>query len=253
MSARCISVALSESRTVEVVVGIPLVLDSYEAFRDQVLSVARDRFLFAGQILMSTENSAAVKCELHEADPNMTLAFELGGQGTISENDLAAIAGHRSVMYLITDRTGLTELHQLHTFIDVTLECGGLGVKFENSGVAHSLGSWQQKRFCENNLDLLQSHVMLAGDEHCFYSTGMHIFGLPDATVPATIENQAAARLLTEFNHYRIFEAAQIKDGQTFSLAADEPHFRLHLKEDEINAGQECFVNPYGRFLLEPL
>ncbi|WP_145227244.1 DUF4261 domain-containing protein [Gimesia algae] len=237
----------------EVVVGIPIVLDSHDAFRDQVLSVARDRFLFAGQILMSLENSAAVRCEIHEADPNMALAFELGGQGTISENDLAAIAAHRSVVYLITDRTGLTELHQLHTFIDVTLECGGLGVKFENSGVAHGLSSWQQQKFCGNNLDLLQSHVMLAGDEQFFYSTGMHIFGLPDATVPATIENQAAAQLLTEFNHYRIFEAAQIKDGQTFSLAADAPHFRLHLKEDEINAGQECFVNPYGRFLLEPL
>ncbi|MCA9022950.1 MAG: hypothetical protein KDA74_22525, partial [Planctomycetaceae bacterium] len=30
--AQCISVDLSESRTVEVVVGIPLVLDNYEAF-----------------------------------------------------------------------------------------------------------------------------------------------------------------------------------------------------------------------------
>lgn len=253
MSARCISVALSESRSVEVVVCIPLVLESHDAFRDQVLSVARDRFLFAGQILMSIVNSAAVRCEIHEADPDMALAFELGAQQAISENDLAAIAAHRSVVYLITDRTGLTELHQLHTFIDVTLECGGLGVKFENSGVAHSLSAWQQKKFCENNLDLLQSHVMLTGDEDNFYSTGMHIFGLPDASVPASIENRAAARLLTEFNHYRIFEAAQVKDGQTFSLAADEPRFRLHLKEDEINAGQECFVNPYGRFLLEPL
>lgn len=237
----------------ETIVCIPTSNDGPETFRDQVLAVTNGKYLFAGQILMSVESKAGIICETHDPDPNIAEAFQIGGQGLISENDIATIKKHQSVMYLIWDQPGLAELHQLHTFINVCLKCGGLGVKFENSGVAHSTRSWQAMKFHENTLELLQSHVMLIGNEQHFYSTGMHIFGLPDAAVLTTIENRQAGYLLTEFNHYQLFESPDFEEGHTFSTSAEEPHFRLKKKSDWINVDEECFENPYGRFLLEPI
>ncbi len=237
----------------ETVVCIPMSLEGQQEFIRQVISVTDGTYLFAGLILMSVEDKVSIKCEIHPPDPNMAEAFEIGGQGTVSTDEIAAIAAHRSVLYLIWDQPGLTELHRLHAFIKVCLKCGGLGVKFENSGVAHSYHSWEAMNFHENTLELMQAHVMLTGDEHYYYSTGMHVFGLPDTAVPVTIDNRQAGYLLTEFNHYQIFESPEFKEGHTFSTSADAPYFRLREKTDWINAGLECFENPYGRFLLEPV
>lgn len=243
----------NEPPRMETVVCIPLSLEGQQDFLRQVISVTDGKYMFAGLLLMSVEDKVSIRCEICQSDPAIGEAFEIGGQGAISSEELTEIAAHRSVLYLVWDQPGLSELHRLHAFIKVCLKCGGLGVKFENSGVAHSKNTWLSMKFHENTLELMQTHIMLIGDENYYYSSGMHIFGLPDTAVPVSIDNRQAGYLLTEFNHYQIFESPDFQDGQTFSTDADAPYYRLQVKNDWIYADLECFENPYGRILLEPV
>ena len=237
----------------ETIVCIPMSIKGPEELLERVVKVTDGNYLYAGALLMSVEHKFAARCEFYERDERMSLTFQVGGQGNISGEDVAALDTHQSVLFLIWAHSGLDELYRLHALINVCLDCGGLGVKFENSGVAHSAEAWRAKNFAEDTLDLLQSHVMLVGSESHYYSTGMHIFGYPDIAVPATVENRQAGYLLTEFNHYQMCESPEFKEGHTFSTSPEAPHFRIRKREDWINADQECFANPYGRYLLEPV
>jgi len=237
---------------VETIVCIPMLIKGPEELLERVPKVTDGKYLYAGSLLMSVEHKFAARCEFYEPDERMSISFEMGGKGTMREADIAALDTHQSVLYLLWSQPGLDELFRLHALINVCLDCGGLGVKFENSGVAHSVESWRAKNFAEDTLDLLQSHVMLVGSESYYYSTGMHIFGLPDTAVPATAENREAGFLLTEFNHYQICESPEFQDGHTFSTSVEAPHYRINKREDWINAELECFANPFGRYLLAP-
>jgi hypothetical protein len=98
----------------------------------------------------------------------------------------------------------------------------------------------------------MQAHVFLiVGREH-YYSCGMHIFGLADGVASRRLENRAAGYLLTEFNHYHLFESPVFSDGQTFRLAQDADRYRIRLSEDAFNPGVECFENPFGSIELVP-
>ncbi|QDU01223.1 hypothetical protein V6x_09020 [Gimesia chilikensis] len=237
----------------DTIVCIPMSIKGPEELLRLVMDQTGGKYLYAGSILKSVEHKFSAHCEFGEHDDQISVAFQLGGQGSISGEDIATLDTHQCVLYLIWPNAGLNELDRLHALINVCLDCGGLGVKFENSGVAHSAADWRAKNFAEDTLDLLQSHVMLVGCETHFYSTGMHIFGMPDAAVPATVENREAAFLLTEFNHYQMCESPVFEEGHTFSTSADAPYYRISRKDDWINADEECFANPFGRYLLEPL
>jgi len=145
-------------------------------------------------------------CEIYDHDINMKNAFDLGSRGTIDSNDLKLIESHKSVIYLIYDQNGLENLHILHQFITDIITVCGYGIKFENSGVAHSKRNWLNKDFYNNTYDLLNSHTMLVSYENGYYSSGMHIFGLPDVSTEHSIDYDNATQLLTEFNHYQLFE-----------------------------------------------
>ena len=92
-------------------------------------------------------------------DDNILESFKLGGQGKINTNDLGSIAAHKNVVYLLTDLSGLDNLHTIHSFTNILLVSGGLGVKFENSGVAHSVAMWNSYQFHKDSLLLLNAHV----------------------------------------------------------------------------------------------
>ena len=78
---------------------------------------------------------------------------------------------------------------------------------------------------------------MLVGNQNGFYSSGMHIFGLPDVAVDGSVDNSYAGSLLFGFNHYQLFESHKLKDGNTFSLSEKDPYFRITRLEDWIYKG----------------
>ena len=131
----------------ETIVCIPITCEDHDSFRDRIMRSTKGEYLFAGRVLMKTKDGIGTNCELHDHDPKMGDAFRIGGRGRIDEETLEKINHHQTVLYLLWDKPGLDDLHHLHQFINVILSCCGCGVKFENSGVAHSVTDWLGKDF----------------------------------------------------------------------------------------------------------
>ncbi len=237
----------------KVIVCIPGPWRDQAAFSRAVSAATGGAYAHSGTELRAAESGAAMEAEYCGSDTRMRRSFAVGGQGTIAEEELDAIAGHGGVVYLLTGETGLGRLHIIHNFMKICLDAGGLGVKFENSGTAHSARSWRGSDFYGDTLSLLRAHIFLISGPDHYYSCGMHIFGLPDVAVTTRLDNAKAGYLLTEFNHYHVFESPVFTDGQTFSLAKDAERYRIRLSEDTFNTGVECFANPFGRIELMPI
>jgi len=235
----------------DLIVCIPGPWQSHAELIAALTRVTEGGYLFAGRILMAMQSNETIEAELCPADPRMQVAFAVPRlKGDASA--VAAISNHRGVLYLTTRETGLDRLHVLHAFINACLAAGGLGVKFENSGTAHLTDEWHGMQFHQDRLGLLRAHVMLVTSESHLFSCGMHIFALRDCAV-AGLPSGAAGYLLTEFNHYHLFEGPTFRDGQTFGLPDDPARYRLRLRDDFLYGDDQHFGNPHGRIELVPI
>jgi hypothetical protein len=181
----------------------------------------------------------------------MREAFRIAGQGRLSQPMLDAIEGHRSVVYVYFPMDWLGQRERLRKFTEVLQGAGGFGVKVESSGVAHGWERWFSL-LAGSTFDAYCSAVTLIGDTQRYYSCGMHHFGLPETSLPRSIEIGEAAKLMNQFNMYQIVEHPQFESGHTFSVAPDAPHFRVTLAPDSRHAADDLFHNPHGIWDLSP-
>ncbi|HEY1084723.1 MAG TPA: hypothetical protein VGE29_20830, partial [Prosthecobacter sp.] len=136
-------------------------------------------------------------------------------------------------------------------FTGVLRRAGGLAVKVESSGVAHEWDRWFSL-LSGSTFDAYCSAVTLIADSERYYSCGMHHFGLPESSLPRSIEIAAAADLMNRFNIYQIAEHPQLVSGHTFSTASDAPFYRLALSPDSRHDADDLFHNPHGVWDLSP-
>jgi uncharacterized protein YegJ (DUF2314 family) len=78
----------------------------------------------------------------------------------------------------------------------------------------------------------------------------MHHFGLPECEVPSFMGVADGADLINRFNAWQINDRPKVNSGETFSLAANEPPFRLELRPDSRHSGDDLFYNPHGVWVL---
>nr|WP_233168543.1 hypothetical protein [Xylophilus sp. ASV27] len=79
----------------------------------------------------------------------------------------------------------------------------------------------------------------------------MHNLGLKDVVVAAE-GTEDPVELVRTFTRYAFAEKANIRSGQTFSLASDAPVYRI---VDDVGVQYDAsslFNNPYGFWRLEP-
>ena len=235
------------------IVGVP---GSWKERGELVLSVAKSSggaYLFAGGVFMETATQQACEMDWQEHDDEMRRAFEIAGQGKLSGTLLDAVGAHGSTAYLVFDEPGYETARMAARFVRVLLQAGGIAVKIESAGVAHSPERWREAWDSENPFDIYSLFVVLVGGEGRYFSCGMHNFGLPDAAVPSTLGPQDGAKLLNVFNVYRLVERPELGDGETFSVEPDTPRFTL--KREPYEAGYEPddpLYNPYGLWSLLP-
>src|SRR5262249_1875219 len=211
----------------KIIIGVP---GPWPTRSDIVTSIAQlsGGFLFAGMILLDTKTNQGYTLEIHEHDPHLQQAFRLAGGGRIADSDIVAIGEHRHTLYCLTDTLSVESALQMLRVGTALLNAGGIAVKVESSGVAHSAQRWRELALSESLFDTHIAFVPLIGGKDSFYSCGMHNFGLPDAAVPRDLDPRDAAKILNIFNHYLLGERPTLEDGHTFSIAADAPRFRLH-------------------------
>jgi len=145
---------------------------------------------------MKTATNQAYTLEIYERDPMLQEAFRVAGGGSISDTELAAIGQHRHTLYCLTKELSLESARRMLRVGTALLNAGGVAVKVESTGLAHNAIRWRALSASESTFDTYNAFVTLVGNKECFYSCGMHNFGLPDSAVPRNLDSREAAKTL---------------------------------------------------------
>jgi len=135
------------------------------------------------------------------------------------------------------------------------LHAGGLAVKVESAGVAHSSDQWKEFTAAADAEALYYAYVTLVGqgDNRTYYSCGMHNLGLRDAIITGNLTAYEAGSLLNTFLLYCLIEQPELEIGHTFSVDAPSPRYRLSTEQCTIYPKDHLFNNPFGLWRLSPL
>ncbi|MFG6485667.1 hypothetical protein ACG04R_03225 [Roseateles sp. BYS78W] len=208
-------------------------------------------YLYAGQILMHAPTRQAFELEFHAHDPRMADAFRAAGPHWRDTPAMNAIGQHASVVYLIGPGGFRGDAHALMLAAAALLDAGGLGVKVESSGVAHSPDDW--RALC-TDIHLFSAHrayvLYITGPQ--VYSCGMHNLGLRDAIIE-NAGTAAAVELLRVFTRYLVIESPTLLAGQTFSTENGAPVYRLHDDPGPDHGDNSLYTNPWGSWRLVPI
>lgn len=234
----------------EIIIGVPGPWQDRSAVLRAIFSLGSG-YLYAGQYLMDTVTRKSYLVEILEHDPRLQEAFRVASGGGMLPDDLAAIGQHRHTLYISSSEVSANSARHMMRAAATLLECGGLGVKIESSGVAHGAARWRKLAATADPFFLYTAYVTLIHGRGYYYSCGMHNFGLPDCRVSDRLDASAAARLMNIFNHHLLAESPSLHPGHTFSLDAGTPHFRLVEETDLNHEPGHRFHNPFGLWQLQ--
>src|SRR5262245_13716380 len=133
--------------TDKIIVGIPgtwrdqsdLITAVIKANKDQ----ANPRYLALGPLFTDLNTKEHLGLELYDHDPRLANAFRIAGQGRISAALLQKIERHSHTAYLIAPAQSVAAARCVLRIAAFLLDAGGLAVKVETAGVAHSPERWR--------------------------------------------------------------------------------------------------------------
>lgn len=213
-------------------------------------------------------------------------------RSSLTDIDYSAIKGHSSVIYILSRNFPAEDAaacsHHLMRVAQQVLETGGIAVKCESSGTAHSAKRWfkmthvantaynnvlhadeNEEQRIQNRLSfwtaLFDAYVALPiSDEYDLYSCGLHLLGMPDLIVSNDVlsrsfsgtvneQNLEACQLFTTFALYLLAECPEdsFKPGNTFRIATTSPRFRVSKEPCKGYEEDDFFFNPYGCWRFE--
>ena len=217
-----------------------------QEFLHALIAAHAGRYIFAGAILMDTESKDHVELEWCARDGRMREAFRCTCR---DESTLSAIESHGSVLYLQVTLDVPEQRERILKYTDVLRKAGGIAVKLENCGLAHSWQRWFDGLSSPFQNEHYRAVVVQCFDEDGAYSCGMHHFGLPDATIDVGGDEGLAT--LQAFNVYVLMESPNLQPGHTFSKDASSPRCRLHRTPDDRFEPDDLFHNPHGLWRLQ--
>ncbi len=148
---------------------------------------------------------------------------------------------------------GLEQVSQIARLVDAALAAGGLAVKIEAAGKAHSAQSWQALRSVAFEPAGLYALFVFFGIERPdgIQSCGMTQFGLPDTCIRHAAFDDARD-LAESFEWYQLVEAPTLIEGHTFSTSPEDRNWTMtrgrHLHQDD----EDIDFDP-GVWCLEPV
>lgn len=234
----------------DIILCIPGIWESQSEF---ITSVAEksEGWLAAGFVMMKTATNNNVRFEFQERDPNVSEAFLYAGPHWKDSLEMSLIRNHKSIVYLICDGGSIENCFAAMEAADALLKSGGLGVKIETTGIAHSPKLWHEITTSKplNGLHYAFA-IYLTGEQ--VYSCGMQNFGIPDAIVKND-PNENCTELLRIFTWYLLSESPDIREGNTFSIAADAPVYKI-FRHEGIEYGEDSlFSNHFGTWELRKI
>ena len=207
------------------------------------------RYLCVGGMLMDLQSKAAFNYRFEANDARMAPAFRAAGP-QLPEGLLKQIERHRSVLYLISFELNLASANAFMRAAAAVLDAGGLAVKVETAGLAHTAAQWQEFCAAQAQHSVHQAFVVYVSGAQS-YSCGMHNLGLFDASLNvADVAHAAdAVEVLRAFNWYQVSETPQLESGQSFATQQAGPVYELGLASTRFMP-TDPFYNAFGTWQL---
>jgi hypothetical protein len=234
-----------------IIIGVP---GLWQNRSEIVTSIAlTEKFLFIGTLLWEIQTEENCELDIYEHDSDLVRAFDIAGHGYIRKDILQKISEHKYTLYPVAEPASIeTATWMLKVGVEL-LKAGGLAVKVESAGLAHTAEAWRDFAADGSLPALYRAFVTLIMGDDYYYSCGMHNFGLPDASMNRDITAKAAGEILDGFNFYQLTDKPDFQDGHTFSLAPDAPRFRLRHMPYRDYGDSSSLHNPFGRWHLETI
>jgi hypothetical protein len=234
-----------------------------------------------------------VEHEFQDGDERMVETFESSAcrvTPSMTDDDYEAIRNHTAVVYLLSQNYAVKDagricFEMLETGVSL-LEIGGVGMKCESSGIAHSAERWKELAAQVGDaLTALDSEeedekedallgfweafrdayvrLPIADENGDLYSCGMHLLGKPDFVIsagvmPALGEDEGdqvlgVVLLFRVFALYLLGECSPgaLETGQTFQVDDESPSFPLRHEPCTRYEEDDFFFNPYGQWRFE--
>ncbi len=233
----------------QIIIGVPGVWNS-QAEVSQALTAQNQNYIFAGFTLMDTATQDVSFVEMQDYDPRLVDVFETIGDSSITDQELQRIAQHRSTLWVLSPDVSINQARRMMDVGMTLLKAGGLAIKVETSGVAHSAKRWNEFAASDSLQPMYCAYVNLIEGAEYFYSCGMHNFGLPDVSVTSEIGAAEATKLLNQFNTYQLEDLPQLDEGDYFSLDEHSRRYKLTFEACEVYEPEQPFYNPFGRWHL---
>jgi hypothetical protein len=233
----------------QIIIGVP----GYWETRAEILAAVADKsdgFLCLANILMDTSTKDAYTLDIYDHDPQLAAAFSVAGCSWIQQPDLDRIAAHKHTLYVLSPGVSVKSAQRMLKVGHALLQAGGIAVKVESTGIAHSADRWMEFTRSGDLYQLYCAFVTLIRGSEYFYSCGMHNFGLPDVSASLKLSPDTASKLMNQFNCFVLFENPSLVDGEIFSVAASAPRYRLKRERCELYHRDDPFYNPLGRWHL---
>jgi hypothetical protein len=233
------------------IIGVP---GRWETRADIVTAIAGRSvgYLYVGSIMMHVETKSQLILEMSDHDDSLAKAFSVAGAGRFSPEEIASIGSHTFCLYLTGNAGSIDSAQKCMRAANALLNCGGLGVKVESAGTAHSVSGWRSLCAEGHIVSMLKAFVAYVGSRGRYYSCGMHNLGHPDCIVDANINPDAAATLMHAFLLYLLAEAPTLNSGETFSTDAAAPRYRIFFEDCTAFSADNPFHNPIGVWKLVP-
>ena len=208
-----------------------------------------DGYMFLGGFLSKTETKDFFTMGIYDHDEQLKRAFSYAGN--FSSEQLELIDRHTCTLYVIGEGGSIENANKILDAGSALLKAGGIAVKVESSGIAHSMESWKSMTQLKKVYQTFRAFVTFAGEEDFYYSCSMHWFGYPDVIVPRESSNPSdVASLMQAFLLYNLIEKPVLKIGETFSIDSKSPHYILEQVECTYFEKEHPFYNPYGVWKL---
>jgi hypothetical protein len=207
-------------------------------------------------MIMDVATHVSWQAEVYPPDPHLLKAFTYAGLGRIDQETLDAIAGHTFTFYVVGEGGSLEAARGIMRVVCGVLRAGGIAVKVESAGLAHTAEVWKQLAVEAETSDAALYHAYVTRieqqDADLYYTCGMHNLGLRDVVVQDALPPQEAASLLETFALYTLLERPGLESGHTFSVNAQAPRYQVLAEPCELYPEDDLFYNPFGVWQLSP-
>ncbi|CAG7652764.1 hypothetical protein PAESOLCIP111_06622 [Paenibacillus solanacearum] len=235
----------------KIIIGVPGKWKNRTDIVQAIVSYS-EGYIFAGHIIKKIDSDEVFELDIYDHDPNLVKAFTYASQGRFPDELISEIDNHTYTLYVIGDSGSINEVRKISNVITGLLKSGGIAVKIENSGIAHSFEDWISMN-SEEISELFNSFVTFARSEEFYYSCGMQVFGLPDATIETIVSPEEAGYVLSNFLYFILTENPKLNNGETFSVSLDDTKYKLNFTDCNYFDKDELFYNPYGIWNLKKI